>query len=747
MKAGQYIQSPSQTEIVPLQPVPESGLNVGQLFAALRRKLLLVLGVTAAVTGAAGLKALTDTPIYSARLEILVQSMTAETEIISSVPGTLTSEQGPPATKTPTVNEDLLRILSSPKILVPVFEKLKQEYPAVCQAFGGNSTPPESTAELSVPAASSANLDETSTANLGETANDPCYKSVVRRVSVGVVGKDSNIIQATYQGVDPNEVQTFLELLSQAYLNYSLASRQTDINRATQFVNKKLPDLEQRVATLQDRLEQLRLRHNLIDPESRGQQLSNQVGAFSQQQLEAQVELEQIRALYSDLQSQLASQPSETAASAALSENPRYQALLNRLLELDAKIAATSTVFLDTTPDMQVLREERQNLLSILSREGTQAQREVLSKIQALQVREQALRETLSSLNSGVRELSGVSRQYADIQRELEIATQTLNQFLAKQQALQIEAAQREVPWEVLTPATEPLPTVSSMSQNLILGAILGLLLGVGVALLFDRLTEVIYTAEELKRLVRMPLLGSIPYNEALVESGFRLSLFGAPRPTPAEIVETRRTSSLDRADSFFEAFRSLHANIRLLNSDTPIRSFVISSTAPGEGKTTVAAYLAQAAAAMDQRVLVIDTDLRCPRLHEYLNLTNDKGLVDVLSGDAEVSQVLQRSPLEPNLYVLTAGPTPPDPTRLLSSQRMHHLMEQAHKTFDLIIYDTPPLLGFADSYLVTAHTDGVMLVVELGKLKRSLLEQTLEQLKISSTQALGVILQKSTQA
>lgn len=754
----------------------EGGLDLGQLFAALRRKLLLVLGVTAAVTGGAVLKAMTDTPIYTARLEVLVQSTTAESEVVSSVPGTLTNEQSS-TTKPQTVTPDLLRILTSPKVLVPVFEKYKAQYPEICDQFlnpsSEISSEISSNTEINSSADSSSGstressaVNSTTGSSIGSTSsstkksaantgsnsaqakdqtsisNDPCYKSVTGRLKVATIGKESNIIQATYEGLDAEEVQVFLQLVSDAYLKYSLNSRQIDIVRAIKFVDAKLPDLRGRVSSLQQQLQQLRIRNNLIDPESRGEQLSGQVNAFSQQQQEAQIELEQTTALYQDLRAQL-SQSNETAASSALSENPRYQAVLNQLLELDGKIAATSTVFLETTPDLQVLLEQRQKLLSILAREGTQAQKEVLKKIQALEVRQRSLKNTLGELNSGVRALSGISREYTDIQRELEIATETLNQFLAKQQALQIEAAQREVPWEVLTPPTDPQPISSSMLQNLILGSVLGLLLGIGAALAVDRLTEVIYTSEELKRIAKLPILGTIPYNDALERSG-RLNPFRTllRRGTDQSLLQP--DPLLEKSDPFFEAFRTLYTNTRLLNSDNPVRSVVISSTAPHEGKSTVAAYLAQAAAAMDQRVLLIDTDLRSPQLHKYLNLTNERGLVNVLSGDAKFTETIQRSSLESNLYILTTGSIPPDPTRSLSSQKMQQLMDYVQRNFDFIVYDTPPLLGYADAYLVAAKTDGVMLVAEPGKLKRSSLEQLLEQLRISSTSVLGVVIQKS---
>jgi capsular exopolysaccharide synthesis family protein len=711
MKVGQPFQSSLPTEFIQSGESSEGGLDLGQFLASLRRKALLILSVAAAVTAAAGIKSFTDTPTYSGEFEVLVQPMSAETAVISSVPGALTNEENSSSSASRVVvNADLIKILTSSRVLLPVIEQLQKQYP------------------------------------------DLTYSTIVRNLAVAPLAKDSNILQIAYSSPDPQQVHLVLDKISKAYLDYSLQSRQADIRRGLQFVEDKLPDLQERVTNLQQRLQELRQQNDLIDPESRGAQLSNQVNTFTQQQLDAQIQLEQIRKVYADLRSQLGGRPNEAAASSALSQNPRYQSLLAQLLEVDSQIAEASTLYLETSPDMQLLREQRQNVLSLLAREGQQTQREVIDQMRSLEAREQALRGTLGSLNANVNQLSEVSREYTNIQRELQITTENLNQFLMKREALQIDVAQREVPWELLTPPTQPIPGTTSLPNNLILGAILGLLLGTGVALLLDKVTDVIYTAEELKRITRLPVLGAIPVNDELghliprTSPTVELQEVGvagsSARPTNEE--HNRNGSARPyKIIPLFEAFRSLYANVRLLNVDAPIRTLVISSVLPGEGKSTVAAFLAQAAAALGQRVLLVDTDLRQPHLHEYLNLENTKGLTDIISGSISLQEAVQRSPLEPNLFMLTAGAIPPDPTRALSSRKMKQLMEQVQSSYDLVIYDMPPLLGFADVYLMATQTNGIILVSELGKLRRSLVGQVFEQIKVANTPILGIVLQK----
>jgi capsular exopolysaccharide synthesis family protein len=257
-----------------------------------------------------------------------------------------------------------------------------------------------------------------------------------------------------------------------------------------------------------------------------------------------------------------------------------------------------------------------------------------------------------------------------------------------------------------------------------------------------ERLDNVFHSPDELKDRTKLPLLGVIPYSKQLKEIMPAVTL-ADKMPEPEDAVPkkgNRRQPQWYKASPFLESFRSLHTNIRFLGSDTPIHSIVISSATPGDGKSTVSVHLAQAAAAMGQRVLLVDADLRLPQVHKVLGLDNHIGLSNVIATGCTAKQAIQRLPMWDHLYVLTAGQLPPDPTRLLSSKKMLYLMEQFHAVFDLVIYDTPPVLGLADGQLLAAHTNGVVMVGGLGKTDRSMMMQSLDRLRISNATVLGVV-------
>lgn len=679
----------------------EGGLQLGQLVGTLRRKALLIAGITTIVAVLAQFRVATDKPVYSAGFEILTKSVTVESEVISSVPDTLSNRQQETATDGGVLDETKIRVLLSPSLLYPIVEELQPKHP---------------------------DLD---------------YSTLAANLAIQPDSAD--ILNVSYSSEDPNLVKDVLAAVSKAYLSYSLEERQKDVSQGIEFVEDQLPKLTARVTAQQEKLQQFRQTYNLIDPDTQASLLSNQAGTLAQQRSEAQTQLNEARSLYGELREQISGQPAESAASSALSNSPRYQKLLDQLLEIDTKIAQESSLYLEGSLEMQVLQEQRQSLIPLLQRESRRVEAELVSQIRELESRTQALAQANTELNQSVRQLSAITRQYTDIQRELQVATENLNQFLAKREALRIDAAQREVPWQLLTPPSDPQPSAASSKRSLILGTILGLLLGVGAALALDRLSNVIHTSKELKDATKLPLLGVIPFSQSL----------GAT-DTPDEIMVWLQSAGLqvghdrpfDHANHspFLEAFRALAVNIRMSSPDVRIRSIAISSAVPNSGKTTIAFYLAQAIAAMGQRVLLVDTDLRRPSLHQRLGLSDTVGLTDVISSGLALEEAAQQMPWESNLFVLPAGTIPPDPARILSSQAMKSLMTQSHEAFDLVIFDTPPLLGLADTYLFADCTDGLLVVARLHQLKRALLEQMMEDLRVSGTPVLGTIANASNE-
>ncbi|BAY48407.1 capsular exopolysaccharide family protein [Scytonema sp. HK-05] len=692
LKSDRYPHPLSQAYTA--QSNEEGGLNLGQVGATLRRRALLIAGVTGVVATAAVLKAETDPPVYQGKFEILTKPVTGEGRAVSNVPQTLSSQEGvaPPEQ----VVQTTIKVLESHVILDPVIKKLQEKY-------------------------------HTKYPNL----NYDLIAGILQ-----IQAQQQNILEVQFTSSDQELVSDVLTLVKDAYVQYSLEERQDEVKQAIKFVDEQKQPLEKRVEAWQERLRIIRQKNDLVEPAQKAQEISNQVATLTQQRAENRVQLEQMLATYQDLKRELAQQPGERAGNSVLSENARYQKILDQIQTVEIEGKKSAAKLTNNNPSMQFLQEQKANLLPMLTAEENRVKRDYESRIRALQARDKSLGEKIDSFNKYLRELAVTIREYDNIQRELKIATEGLTQFSTKKQALQIEQAQRLPSWKLLDPqlqeVKEPRAVADSAKRNLALGTMLGLLLGTGAALVADKLSNVLYSSKDLKEATGLPLLGVVPLRKEL-----------------GTLARQEAGGGLQQAAraSFFEVFRSLYTNILLLGSDTPIRSLVISSAAEEDGKTTVAINLALAAAAMGQRVLLVDANLRSPTIHNRVGLMNIQGLTDVISQDLDWNNVIERSPLEDNLFVLSAGPIPPDSIRLLASQKMQDLMSELQGAFDLVIYDTPPLVGFADANLLAANTNGLILVAGLGNLKRTIFQQALEELQVSGTPILGVIANKSKDA
>ncbi len=296
----------------------------------------------------------------------------------------------------------------------------------------------------------------------------------------------------------------------------------------------------------------------------------------------------------------------------------------------------------------------------------------------------------------------------------------------------QIEgSAGQTAPVTVIPGDSALLPTAPSSPNwklNLALGALIGLLLGVGYAIVRDRMDQHVRSAEQTERVTGVAVVGTLPLEPELVKH--------------PEVLADEDARSQGRLVAIAESFRGLRTNLQYMSVDNPPRAIVVTSPLPGDGKSFTAANLAMTIAAADRPVVLIDGDLRRPMIAKLFNLPNDAGLSDVLAGRARVEDVLQpASPTYP-LSVLAAGPVPPNPSEILGSERMRqliaHLSERA-----LVIIDSPPVLPVTDSAVLSTRADGALLVVNTGKTTFDQLDAALNLMDKAKARTLGIVLNR----
>ena len=742
---GTYLYSMPIIEQNAVVEEDEEGIDLRQLIRIIKHRLRLIVLIAMGVTTASIIGTLFQEPKYEGSFQMLVEPITQDKEEdLLSILGQ--NQEGMDY-------NTQIEVLESPIVLEPILEKLAVRYP------------------------------EIEYEDLIKIRKSPLQ---IKRVG------ETKIIEVSYLDSDRDKIEFVLDILSQDYLRYSLEERRAEVNQGIEFVANILPEIRANVNQQQEKLQKFRQRHNLLNIDTETEILAQQRMAIEEQFLAAQLELNETRSLYNNLREQLGKEPNEAIANSYLSESARYQTLLNELQTVEIELAQESTRFAPQNPIIMALEDKKAQLLPLIQQEAfrvlgrnlpseeytisapslsslrTQLDFEYIkaaNQQELLKIRESALSEVFEQIKTEIEQMPIIAREYSELKLELTVATESLARFLEAQEELQLEASRQSLPWQMIaSPKLEEDQISPNPPLNIALGIMGGLLLGLGAALLAERLDPVFHSAEEIKEAIQLPLLGIIPTEKALqplTEVTEQAETLNLPTlqiggnvidiknsPIPTSVVDQKNHQQRYNASPFLEAFRSLNTNIRLLGSDANINSIVVSSSIPSEGKSTISSHLAQAASAMGQRVLLIDADLRRPQVHLWTGLDNKSGLSNILATGLPVEAAIKQVPQWENLSVITAGDIPPDPTRLLSSVKMQNLMEQlkCDRNYDLIIYDTPPILGFADGRILASNTNGVVLVVRIGKTDRSLLKQNIDNLKVSNVPVLGLVANRANQ-
>ncbi|MGJ5673043.1 MAG: GumC family protein [Nostochopsis sp.] len=691
-------QLSSQFLPFPLSETQGDDWNLQDFLSVVRRRALVIAGVVAVVMTATVYSSLKQKPVYESSFRLLVEPLNNESKLPE-----LESNQNSSSSNPSLDYESQIQVLKSPRLMKNLVMRLQRNYP------------------------------------------DVNYDSLVKYLTI-IRLDETRIIEVSYQSDNPVKVKAVLNEIATDYLKYSLEQRQTSLRQGLKFVKEQLVVMQRRVDQQQKEQQIFRQKYDFVDPETQAQQVTTQANNLSQQRQTINQQLAVAR-------NNLASLQGEEGELATLNNAQLYQQLLTQLRGLEVQIAAQATLLQDENPSIQSLKEKRESLLPLLRQEaqrfmGTKLA-EATTQVQALEVQSQELVRAEQQLEERRKQLPVLTREYTELQRKLQVATESLNRFLNIRETLEIQVAQTELPWELIQAPTLPEnPASVDIKRSLISGLLAGLILGIGLALLLEKLDSTYHSAYVLKQKIKEPLLGSIPFERYLQGSQQHTSLPKIlARATPDSLTKgisepgaIALRDSTSYSTGFLEALRVLSTNIQLLSSDRPIKSIVISSAMPRDGKSTVAFHLAEIACAMEQRVLLVDANLRQPVIHERANLSNFWGLSNLITTNLPITEAIRPAPFMKQLSILTSGPIPPDPTKLLSSEKMKRLMEDFQNTYDLVIYDAPPLLGLADASLIAPHTDGILLIVRMEKTDSSVLKRALESLKTSRMNVLGVV-------
>lgn len=565
----------------------------------------------------------------------------------------------------------------------------------------------------------------------------------------------TNLVEVGYMDNDRIKTREVLKALQKVYQDYNLEQQRNRLAKGLSFIDGQIPQVQAKVDKAESDLEQFRKTANLIDPEFQSKALVDSLKELQKNQQQNLADLASARARFIALQQQLQRSPQQATIAARLSQSKQYQSLLGEIQKTEVALAQQQTRFTDKTPFVQQLLDQRQRQLGLLQQEAqrvlgaeaaasgeslfstgklgdndlkfasdlTQAQVEFFGA----RARDQALAASEGQMRSQLQRFPSLLAEYNRLQPLVKLNRDTLDELQKARQDLSLEIARGGFDWQIVEPPKLGQQTGPNWLRNLLIGAAGGLMLGCVAAFLRESADKSIRTSEDLTKEASIPLIGMVPelpLSELMPATHFafgRSTIEGDP-----PMLQVLHWSP------FRESLDLIYKNLQLMTDGNPLRSLVVTSALAGEGKSTVALGLAISAARLHQRVLLIDADLRRPGLHKQLQLPNDHGLSTLLTSDRALTQAaIQPASTYSDLpiSVLTAGSTPTDSVKLLSSKRMRDLMTVFEQHYDLVILDAPPVLGIVDALLAASFSDGVLLVGRMGQVQKAEVAQAVSML------------------
>jgi len=403
-------------------------------------------------------------------------------------------------------------------------------------------------------------------------------------------------------------------------------------------------------------------------------------------------------------------------------QNPSIQRLTEQRALLDAEYQQKLSIYQPDYPEMVQLKARIDEADGQIQTIAGNIRTSIRSQYEIAASQERSLQAQVNRLTGDVLDLRDRSIQYNILQRELDTTRTLYEALLQRYKEVGVTGGVTANNISIVDLATPPLkPSKPNLLLNMALAALLGLGLGVLAALVLEALDETIATPDDVEKKLGVPMLGVTPF----LEKG----------ETPLEALGDIRSG-------FSEAYYSLRTALQFSTPDGAPSSLLVTSARPAEGKSTTAYAIALNLARVGKRVLLVDGDLRNPSMHRVVGVENERGMSNLLSGSADLAGVVRPTSQE-NLYFIPCGPLPPNPAELWGGDRLRQFLAETRNSFDHVVIDGPPVLGFADSPMLAAAVNGVLFALESRGTRRGQARGALKRLQVGRAHLLGAVLTK----
>src|SRR5579883_58758 len=580
------------------------------------------------------------------------------------------------------------------------------------------------------------------------TAIDPALQreqlvdSIQKNLTVQAWG-ESQTAEIFYDSPDPRLAADVANTLVQTFIDESRELRWNSTQNTAEWLTAHLKELQKNLDASETKLQDFARSTGIILTSDKQDVAAENI---SQDKLkEIQAELSRAQADRADKQAQyetIKNAPIETLTPTL--NNPALQNYLVKMADLKAQLANLSATYTPEHYKVRQVQAQIADLQKAIDGERASILRRSRDDYEAAQKREAMLNAAYSEQAKTVSDMAGKTIQYENLQHEVDTNRELYDALLLRIKQAGLAAAMRSSNVVVVDTAKPPvLPYRPNFQMNTALGLITGLFAGVGFVLMKDRFNRNIESPGLSPTYLRIPELGVIP---AAKLASRRFAWFPASTNLPLQLKAAGQNGTTREHATLAEAYRATLTSILLpaLHGDGP-RVLVLTSPDAGAGKTTVTSNLGMATAEIGRRVLLIDADLRRPRLHRLFEIPNSFGLTDILRittplEEIPVNQLVRQTKI-PGLSIVPSGPTTDGLSSLLYSPRLTEFLQRVAKEFDLVLIDAPPMLHFADARVLGRHSDGVILVLRSGQTKRDAAMLARQRFDEDGTCVLGTIL------
>lgn len=550
--------------------------------------------------------------------------------------------------------------------------------------------------------------------------------------------RETRLVNISYRHTNKDLARKIADTWAEAYRKNSFNTRQKSNDSAGVFLEENIADYKLKVKEAEEKLLNYRRDNQILDFGEKENTVSERLVALNQLLLQAETERKTAQLVY-DMSRNVA----DVTTLPEVQRDPVVQELNKKITELRQQREQLLVEYTPEWPDVKKVEQQLSRLEGELRASHQRILTTVENQYRTTMQKEDSLRKAFAQQRAETLQQNEGAITAKMYQQEIDTNRRMLDNLLQSQQGVKVSAAGLLKPMVQITKAS-PMPrspVAPKRAQNILLAALIGLIGGIGLVLFLDYINNKIESVEDIDRYMKLPALGVIPI---LSEVGKAKRLLGGKANkelAPAGMSNNGSVilTQVEANSSIAESYRQLRTALLLSSAGHAPRTLLITSSQPAEGKTTTSVNTAISLSQTGASVLIVDADLRRPRVHKVFGLKNNAGLSNYLAGEGDLASLIQVA--IPNLYVLPVGPLPPNPAELLGSAKMKNLVEVLSTNFDYLVIDSPPVSSFADSLILSALVEGVIIVVKGGVTAREMAQRTKAHLQSVGAKILGVVI------